>query len=523
MSGWPESRSIHAPKSAGSRRNREDETHQAVDIGDTKIAAGIVRDDLLACERIDATGTIREHLELNLFISLSVRVEKMISGTEQSGRSVTWNFDGIYRLTSETISSDPSNENGSVAYGLDPVGNRLSANSTLSGVNSGSFSFNGDDLMGGESYDANGNTTATGGKTFAYDSDNRLKSMNGGAVTIVYDGDGSRVAKTVNGATTRYLVDDLNPTGYAQVVEESVNGSVQRAYSYGLQRIDVIQLVNSTWTLSFYGHDGSGSVRQLTTAAGAVTDTYEYDAFGNLLNKTGTTPNNYLYRGEQYDPDLGLYYLRARYYNPLTGRFMSRDPEDGIPTDPMTLHKYAYADGDPVNATDPTGRSAVAEDVEVTVKIDLGALPAVAALGCAVNLAYNVIALKVVNDFDITPTAKCGAKGKGRMRIQLQSGTTVTIPGTPVLVRDDPPGVTKADAYAGLMQLWGLAQGGQSGFPFNANQSDLRSAIISVSECVKRQSGTAPGIYAVCQAYVTGNTAGWRIDLENLNGINLRQ
>jgi RHS repeat-associated protein len=236
-----------------------------------------------------------------------------------------------------------------VAYGLDPVGNRLSTNSTINGVSSGSFSFNGDDLMGGESYDANGNTTATGGKTFAYDSENRLKTMNSGAVTIVYDGDGNRVAKTVSGVTTRYLVDDLNPTGYAQVVEESVNGSVQRAYSYGLQRIDVIQPVNNTSTLSFYGYDGFGSVRQLTNAAGAVTDSYEYDAFGNELSHTGTTPNNYLYRGEQWDPDLSLYYLRARYYNPATGRFLSRDPNNpqprvvtnGKPIDPMGLHNYS--------------------------------------------------------------------------------------------------------------------------------------------------------------------------------------
>jgi RHS repeat-associated protein len=222
--------------------------------------------------------------------------------------------------------------------------------------------------MGGESYDANGNVTSTGGKTFAYDSDNRLKSMNGGAVAIVYDGDGNRVAKTVNGVTTRYLVDDLNPTGYAQVVEETVNNSVQRAYSYGLQRIDVIQLVNNTWTLSFYGYDGFGNVRQLTNATGAVTDTYEYDAFGNLLNKTGTTPNNYLYRGEQYDTDLGLYYLRARYYNPLTGRFMSRDPEEGMPRIPATLHKYLYVGGDPVNRTDPSGRAELFETANVLRK-----------------------------------------------------------------------------------------------------------------------------------------------------------
>jgi len=251
--------------------------------------------------------------------------------------------------------------------------------------------------------------------------------------------------------------------------------------------------------------------------------TYEYDAFGNEINHTGTTPNNYLYRGEQWDPDLGLYYLRARYYNPVTGRFMSRDPEDGIPTDPVTMQTYVYADGDPVNATDPNGRSAVLEDVEVTVKIDVGALPALAAFRCAVNTAYNILALKAVNDFDITPTLTCGAKGKGRMRIQLQSGTTVNYPRNSCARSRRPAGRDKADAYAGLMQLWGLAQSPQSGFPFNANQSDLRSAIISVSQCVKRQTGTAPGIYTVCQAYLTGSTAGWRIDLENLNGINLRQ
>ena len=97
------------------------------------------------------------------------------------------------------------------------------------------------------------------------------------------------------------------------------------------------------------------------TAPGARV-TYDYDAFGNEVNSTGTTSNNYLYRGEQYDPDLGLYYLRARYYNPLTGRFMSRDPYEpalrnpnGTPINPRELHKYLYTGGDPVNWIDPRG------------------------------------------------------------------------------------------------------------------------------------------------------------------------
>jgi RHS repeat-associated protein len=75
------------------------------------------------------------------------------------------------------------------------------------------------------------------------------------------------------------------------------------------------------------------------------------------------------YRGEQYDSDLGLYYLRARYYNPITGRFLSRDPLAGDPTVPRTLHKYLYADGDPVDLVDATGRGAAFEKFKLTVTI----------------------------------------------------------------------------------------------------------------------------------------------------------
>jgi RHS repeat-associated protein len=114
--------------------------------------------------------------------------------------------------------------------------------------------------------------------------------------------------------------------------------------------------------------------RQLTNAPGVVTDTYEYDAFGSELNSTGSTPNPYLYRGEFFDSDLGLYYLRARWMNPLTGRFMSRDAKDHgptnskkkpvRPTDPRLLHRYLYAMGDPVNVIDPLGLEG-AEEYEI--------------------------------------------------------------------------------------------------------------------------------------------------------------
>ena len=289
---------------------------------------------------------------------------KITSALEPNNRAIQWSYDGINRLINEAITSAPSGKNGTVSYTLDPVGNRTSVTSGISGFSPIGGVFDKDDeLTSAESYDQDGNVTATGGKTFSHNSQNQLITM-GSTVSLIYDGDGNRVAKSVSGTVTRYLVDDLNPTGYPQVVEElNSSGAVQRQYSYGLQRISENQIISGTWTPSFYAYDGMGTVRQLTNISGAVTDTYEYDAFGNLLNSTGTTPNAYMYRGEAYDSDLGLYYLRARWMNPLTGRFMSRDPNEpklrdsnGTPIDPKKLHKYLYAGGDPVNMIDPTGR-----------------------------------------------------------------------------------------------------------------------------------------------------------------------
>jgi RHS repeat-associated protein len=286
--------------------------------------------------------------------------------TEQGGRTLNWSYDNIYRLTSETIADDPTNNNGSASYTLDPVGNRTSVNSTFSVIDPVAGSYNPDDQLASETYDANGNVTSTGCMSYTYDSENHMltASGNGKLISMIYDAFGNRVAKTVNNVTTQYLVeDDVNPTGYSQVIEELSGpigaGTVTRTYTYGLQRISQLlspQLTgNSTWTPSFYVYDGGGSVRQLTDSTGKPTDEYEYDAYGNSFTKSGTTPNNYLYRGEQYDSDLGLYYLRARYYNPATGRFLSRDPNAGFIDEPATLHKYLYANGDPVDGIDPTG------------------------------------------------------------------------------------------------------------------------------------------------------------------------
>ena len=88
---------------------------------------------------------------------------------------------------------------------------------------------------------------------------------------------------------------------------------------------------------------------------GTLTDTYDYTAFGELYAQTGTTPNNYLYTGQQYDEVTGLYSLRARYYNPADGRFLSRDTYQYDYDNPIELNRYLYAANAPTNGYDPTG------------------------------------------------------------------------------------------------------------------------------------------------------------------------
>jgi RHS repeat-associated protein len=279
-----------------------------------------------------------------------------LSVTEANGRTVSYAYDALYRLTGESISNDTvAANNGALNYTYDAVGNRLNRTSSVGAIPATGATYDANDRLTSDAYDPNGNTTTSNANTYQYDSENRLTSLNGGAVTFVYDGDGNRVAKTVGGVTTRFLVDTNNHTGHAQVVEELVNASVRRTYTYGHDLISQTQLLNNIRTTHFYGYDGHGSTRYLTDASGAVTDTYTYDAFGNLIARTGTTPNDYLYAGEQYDANLGFYYLRARYMNSMSGRFHTQDSYEGGIKSPLSLHKYLYAAADPVNKDDPSG------------------------------------------------------------------------------------------------------------------------------------------------------------------------
>lgn len=283
-----------------------------------------------------------------------------LSVTELSGRKVNYGYDDAYKLTSETITGMPNpTHNGQINYSYDAVGNRLTRSSSLAAVSNQTLAYDKNDRSNSDAYDNNGNTLTANGTTYRFDWENRLQSVNNGSVTYLYDGDGNRVGKAVPGFVTRYLIDTNSITGYPQVVDEIVNGAVVRTYTYGHEVISQTQLLNGSWQVSFYGKDGHGSVRYLTDALGAVTDTYDYDAFGKLIASTGNIPNERLFVGEQLDANLGFYYLRARYMNPNTGRFWTTDSYEGSQYDPLSLHKYLYANANPVSNIDPSGRALI--------------------------------------------------------------------------------------------------------------------------------------------------------------------
>ncbi|MBU1948467.1 MAG: RHS repeat-associated core domain-containing protein, partial [Candidatus Eisenbacteria bacterium] len=287
----------------------------------------------------------------------------------------------------------------------DPVGNRLTRTSTLVNILSKLYAYDMNDRLGSDTYDDQGNTIAAtvagaGGPgepfTYDYDFENRIVSVQSAlsAVALLYDGDGNRVGKTVNGVTKRFLVDDRNPSGYVQVLEELTLDlglwTLDHVYTYGLDLISQDQIHGTDWVVSFYGYDGHGNVRFLTDDLGHITDTYDYDTFGTLIEQKAwepyafsmatitpanshlATPNNYLYCGEQFDPDLGLYFLRARYMDADRGRFWTTDVFGGMLHDPQSLHKYLYVYADPVNARDPSGNTiTLTELVGVSVMISL--------------------------------------------------------------------------------------------------------------------------------------------------------
>ena len=283
---------------------------------------------------------------------------------ELDGSRVDYGYDDLYRLTSETRTGSNAY---SISYTYDNVGNRLTKDHD--GVVT-SYTYNNRDQLTTENsplktvsytYDASGRqvskTDAAGVTYYKWMDNDRLDSVITPTKTIIYtyDAEDSKVGMNDGSVNKNYLVDKLQP--YTQVIAEydDIN-ELTVEYNYGLERISQKRLIpNSSFLIHHYISDGQGSIRQLTDNTGVVTDTYDYFAFGELLNKTGTTDNEFQYVGEQVDPNSGFYYLRARWLNPKNGRFVSVDPFEGNPYSNISMHRYLYVNMSPICFIDPSG------------------------------------------------------------------------------------------------------------------------------------------------------------------------
>jgi RHS repeat-associated protein len=201
-------------------------------------------------------------------------------------------------------------------------------------------------------YDMRGNrlkqTPPTGAaSTYQYDQANRLATF-GTAATYAYDGDGLRTLKTVS-SSAESIIWQRNGDLPAILVDGT------NSYVYGADGLPLEQ-ISSSGSVLYYLRDQVGSTRLLTSTSGAVQAAYTYDAYGNLLANTGTVANPFRYAGQYTDAESGLIYLRARYYDPSTAQFITRDP---LLNSVATVPPYGYADHDPLNENDLSGLDGV--------------------------------------------------------------------------------------------------------------------------------------------------------------------
>ena len=299
-----------------------------------------------------------------------------------------YEYDGLKRLTEESVKV--GNSTDTYAYEYDDYGNRAKMIATGSENYVTEYSYNNaqgkytallqkevktvegeENLLDQNSnvkqtvytYDANGNQikkTAEGKtETNTYDGLNQLIGFTDGETTASYkyNASGLRYEKTVGGQTINHVWD-----GSKQIIADVIDNQFYEADCYirGTNLVAKYNFCNGTKSeYTYYTQNAHGDVVNLTNTDGEVTKAYKYDAFGVEKNIDENDTNAFRYCGEYYDKETATVYLRARYYNPTTGRFISRDSYLGRRSDPLSLNLYTYCRNNPLRYIDPSGHDAV--------------------------------------------------------------------------------------------------------------------------------------------------------------------
>jgi RHS repeat-associated protein len=308
-----------------------------------------------------------------------------------------YGYDTLYQILSAT---HPTVTNPLEQFQYDAAGNRLADASRAYSYNELNQLVEDDSAT--YAYDLDGNMTlrvskASGDSTrYEWDIENRLvRVVKPGVVAeYVYDALGRRVAKTVNGVRTQFRYD-----GEDLILTMDDAGAVTGSWTLG-PGIDQPLAMNRAGVMHYYLADGLGSIRALTDEAGAVAQTYEYSVFGEITSQTGTVENPFTYTAREWEPEVGVYYYRARWYDARVGRFLSQDPVRPA----AGFLFYPYVGNDPSNYVEPSGK-----------------VPLVAAIVCVTGLVVSQAVL-------VWSLTKHGRDVRGKRP-----------PGSPVLGDEPPP------------------------------------------------------------------------------------
>ena len=159
------------------------------------------------------------------------------------------------------------------------------------------------------------------------------------------------------GYTLTEYINDINRENTEVLAEYGADEKVRQAYTYGESGIGERVSVDKSEESSYYLYDGRNSVTGILTETANLTNSYQYDSYGNLTSGTADGVNYYGYNGESTNVKTGLQYLRARYYNAENGTFTTEDSDLGTTENPLTRNRYDYTTNNPLNYSDPTGHS----------------------------------------------------------------------------------------------------------------------------------------------------------------------
>ena len=309
------------------------------------------------------------------------------------------------------------------------------------------------------SYDKDGNliqecdkTNSADPVTYEYTAENRLAVVKQGATVLMaamYDGDNNRVFELDNtykwedcygdevlipenqrtedgdspkeqlaslvkggsnakGYTLTEYINDINRENTEVLAEYGADEKIRQAYTYGESGIGERVSVDKSEESSYYLYDGRNSVTGILTETANLTNSYQYDSYGNLTSGTADGVNYYGYNGESTNVKTGLQYLRARYYNAENGTFTTEDSDLGTTENPLTRNRYDYTTNNPLNYSDPTGHSLWSR-IKSTAK---KAAKAVKSVGKKiVNTAKKVVKTVVNTIKTVTRTVKNAVKG----------------------------------------------------------------------------------------------------------------